>query len=390
MRPFVSVLDRYLLASVAVTLGAVFGLVIALMLFEHLPRLFDLVHLSGRKSYIVVSSMASLLPEYCGIGLLFGLYLAIALTVRRLSLRGELDVIEASGVPTRRWMRFPALLALVVAGLLLCLQGWLVPAGERRLADLGRNLADGTFGYDLAPGELISLGKGVTLRFEGVDGTTGALQRIFFRTGQMTFTALRGRFGFDLQGDVLADLESGRSVNGANGQSVAFSHFHFDSGQIPHAAAARGENERRKRIALPALLASGDGVDRAVGWSRVMWPAFALLIPVFAVVLGKPARRSASTLGLMTGLILLVLFIRTAGLVATSHSEHPGWVAGAAMAGWLAIAGALTWGERRGGAGYVDTRLRKLLAPLVRMRARPLKPLVGTTGFEPATPTPPV
>src|SRR3569623_2860080 len=97
MRPLLSVLDRYLLASVAVTLSAVFGLVIALMLFEHLPRLFDLVHFSGRKSYIVAESMASLVPEYGAIGLLFGLYLAIALPVRRLSLRGELAVIEAAG-----------------------------------------------------------------------------------------------------------------------------------------------------------------------------------------------------------------------------------------------------------------------------------------------------
>ena len=389
MRPFLSVLDRYLLTSVAVTLGAVFGLVIALMLFEHLPRLFDLVHLSGRKSYIVAESMASLLPEYCGIGLLFGLYLAIALTVRRLALRAELDVIEASGVSVTRWMRFPALLAIMVASLLLGIQGWLVPAGERRLAELGRGLENGTFGYDLAPGELIPLGKGVTLRFEGVDPLTGGLRRIFFRTGQTIFTASSGRFGFDFQGDVLADLENGRSVNGANGQSVAFSRFHFDSGRIAHQAEATEAGERRKRTMLPALLGSSDATDRAVAWSRMMWAAFALLVPALAVVLGKPARRSASGLGLMAGLVLLVLFIRTAGLVATS-AQHPGWFAAAAMAGWLAAAFALLWGERRAGPGYVDIALRKLLAPLVRMGSRPLKPLVGTTGFEPATPTPPV
>ena len=390
MRPFLSVLDRYLLASVAATLGAVFGLVVALMLFEHLPRLFDLVHLTGRKTYIVTESMAALVPEYGAIGLLFGLYLAIALTVRRLSLRGELDVIEASGVSPMRWMRFPALVALVVAGLLLGVQGWLVPAGERRLAELSRNLQDGTFGYDLEPGELISLGKGVTLRFEGVDPLTGALRGIFFRTGPTIFTASRGRFGFDFQGDVLADLENGRSVNGTNGQSVEFSRFHFDSGRIANSPRSAGDGERRKRASLAALLASGDSLDRAVGWSRVMWPAFVLFVPALALILGKPARRSAGTLGLMAGLVLLVLFIRTAGLVASSHGTYPGWLAAASLAGWLGVTGALVWGERQRGAGYVDTALRKLLAPLVRMGSRPLKPLVGTTGFEPATPTPPV
>ncbi|HSR00120.1 MAG TPA: hypothetical protein VLM36_09395, partial [Sphingomicrobium sp.] len=40
------------------TLGSVFGIVIALLMFEHLPRLFDIVRLSGRTAVSLSISAA--------------------------------------------------------------------------------------------------------------------------------------------------------------------------------------------------------------------------------------------------------------------------------------------------------------------------------------------
>ena len=138
--PF-STLDRYLLVHLAGTLASVFGIVMSLMMFEHLPRLFDVVRLSGRKPYVIAQSMISLAPEYAGMGLLFGLYLAVALTVRRLSLRGELDVLEATGVSPWRWMRAAALVTVLVAALLVLAQGWLMPAGRPSRRSLAAGLS---------------------------------------------------------------------------------------------------------------------------------------------------------------------------------------------------------------------------------------------------------
>jgi lipopolysaccharide export system permease protein len=360
LRPALTTLDRYLLRQAAGTLASVFGIVISLMLFEHLPRLFAIVRLSGRKSYIVVQSMVALLPEYAGVGLLFGLYLAIALTVRRLSLRNELDIVEASGIPASRWMRFPALLTLVVAGLLLLNQGWLMPLGERRLSELGRGMESGQFGFDLEAGKFTDLGNGVTVKFEGVDPFTNELRDVFFHTPDKTFTASRGRLGFDFANHVLVDLENGRTLNGNDGRSLSFSRFHFDSGG--HEASGEksaGKAERRKAMDLPALLTSSDPGDRATGWSRLLWPAFALMIPLLAAVLGKPLRRTSSSLGLMAGLILLVMFTRSTGFVATTGAAWPRLVALGIGVAWLATMGIAVWGERRWGAGYVDGWLLK-------------------------------
>ncbi len=360
LRPPLTTLDRYLLQQVGGTLISVFGIVVSLMLFEHLPRLFDIVRLSGRKSYIIVQSMLALLPEYAAIGLLFGLYLAIALTVRRLSLRSELDVVQATGVPTHRWMRFPAILTALVAALLLWNQGWLMPAGERRLNDLGQRMQDGQFGYDLQAGKFTDLGDGVTLRFEAVDPETHQLLGVFFHTADTTFTASRGRLGFDFANHVLVDLEDGHTLNGTNGQSLSFSRFHFDSGgREGDGEKAVDAAERRKGTTLPALVSSSDAADRAAGWSRLLWPVFALMIPLLAVVLGKPQRRTSSSLGLMFGLVLLVMFTRSTGFAAGTSSARPALVTAGIGAAWLGIMAIVVWGERWWGAGYVDAWLLK-------------------------------
>ena len=76
------------------------------MVLEHLPQLLDLTPLSGHRGYMVVHTVAGLLPECGGTGWIVGLILGIALTVNRIALRGELDVIEACGIAPSRWMLF--------------------------------------------------------------------------------------------------------------------------------------------------------------------------------------------------------------------------------------------------------------------------------------------
>ncbi|MGZ3233870.1 MAG: LptF/LptG family permease [Croceibacterium sp.] len=372
MRSPLSTLDRYLLANVAGTLGSVFGIVIALLMFEHLPRLFDIVRLSGRKAYVVVESMISLLPEYAGIGLLFGLYLAIALTVRRLSLRDELDVIEATGVSRRRWMRTPVLTAALVAGLLLWTEGWLMPAGERRIDNLSHRMLGGAFGYDLERGQFTDLGKGVAIKFDRIEPSAGGLGGVFVRNGATTFAARHGRLAFDFRGNLLVELAEGLSLNRATGQALSFARFKLVTGG-PTKGAAPSPPDERKLESLPSLLGSGKPADSAAGWSRLLWPVFALLIPMLAVVLGKPAQRTSHTTGLMSGLVLLVLFIRTAGMVETTRLVHPAVLAIAVALGWAAVVALLVRGERHWGAGYVDVALRRIVRSLARREAQPDK-----------------
>jgi lipopolysaccharide export LptBFGC system permease protein LptF len=217
-------------------------------------------------------------------------------------------------------------------------------------------MLDGQFGFDLEAGAFNDLGNGVTLSFAHVDSTSHDLLRVFIKTADGTFTASRGRLGFDFAGRVLVDLRDGLVLDARNGQSLTFSAFRFESAGAGGADAGE-DGENRKRMMLPELLASHSRADNAAGWARLLWPAFALMIPSLAAVLGKPRRRSNSALGLMLGSVLLVVFIRSAGLVAVTASAHPALLALATCAIWMALVGGLSLGERRLGAGYIDQAL---------------------------------
>ncbi|GGO98996.1 hypothetical protein GCM10011329_31490 [Stakelama pacifica] len=95
--------------------GSVVGIIMLLMILEHIPRLLDITRLSGQRGYIVRQTVLGLLPEYAGIGVLVGIYLAVGMTIRQLAVRGELAVIEATGIGPLRWMRTPILLTFLGA-----------------------------------------------------------------------------------------------------------------------------------------------------------------------------------------------------------------------------------------------------------------------------------
>ena len=70
-------------------------------------------------------------------------------------------------------MRMPRVLTMLIAGLILVNQGWIMPAGESRLSQIGHRMAMGDFGYNIEAGEFIELGSGNVLTFRGVETDSG-------------------------------------------------------------------------------------------------------------------------------------------------------------------------------------------------------------------------
>lgn len=360
-------LDRYLIGHLLATFVAVIGVVMSLMLVEHLPRLLELVRFSGSKSYIIGQSMLSLIPEYLSIGLLFGLFLAISLTVRRLILRGELDAIEAMGVPPWRWMGFPVLVAIVTASLLLACQGWLLPAGEARLKDLGQRMASGEFGYTINCGEFIDLGRGRMLRFEKIDPLSDAVHEVFLRLPGRTLSAHDGWLSMGKDGALSITLENGTIIGERNNSVGQFRRFAISSDPADYIGVsdAKASVSNLHQLSLNELLIRSDHEARAETYSRMLWPLLALLVPIIAYVLGKPPRRSASGFGVFAGAVLILLIVRSADFVATGWGSMPEVRAIFTMSTWTAVAIALLHGEALLGAGFVDKLFQGFLNKLV-------------------------
>jgi lipopolysaccharide export system permease protein len=363
------VLDRYILSQVLGTLWGALAVVMSLMVLEHLPRLFEITRLSGHRGYIVLHTVSGLLPEYGGIGLLVGLFLGIALTIRKLALRGELDVIEACGIAPLRWMRFPLAVAALASLLAIANQGWLVPAGEVKLAEIGQRMEDGEFGHRLPAGQFIDLGSGSTLLFQQVDAANGELVAMFLRTEGNTYTAGRGRFWLLRSGAPAIDLRNGQVIQGPTDGVLHFARFQYRGDDRESTSNTVSGNEALKRADIETLWENGSTSNRSVVYGRCLWGVLVLLIPLLALHLGKPPRRQAGAVGILVGLIALVLGLKMITPLIDGYSSKPEFLATGILASWGLFATGLVWAEKVFGQGFVD-----LWASLIVRNLRGPKP----------------
>lgn len=366
-------LDGYMLRQAIGTLASVILIVMSLMVLEHLPRLIDVTRLSGHRGYIVMQTVRGLLPEYGGIGLLVGLYLAIALSVRRLSMRGEIEAIEASGIGPMRWMRPVMGLAALCSGVMLLNQGWLMPAGEARLAEIGRRMEIGEFGYNLTAGQFIDLGEGMILSFRGVDRNSegGSLSGLFLRTGDQAYSAAQGNLTIAPDGQAIVELRDGQSVGHSDGRVMRFSRivFQTSSPALRERAADRPQVELRQQP-LDSLISGGSDGERAAAYGRMLWALLVALAPVIAFVLGRPPKRRSGALGVFAGLALIVTFIKTIALLVDGTTAVPELMALAIAGGWIAVAALLLWLHRRLGSGWFDEWAVRLVSRIPRPRPK--------------------
>ncbi len=363
------ILDRYILRETLGTMFSVLAVVMSLMVLEHLPRIVELTRFSGRRGYIVVQTVAGLLPEYGGIGLLVGLFLGIALTIRKLALCGELDVIEACGIAPSRWMRFPLTLAAMVSILTIVNQGWMMPAGEIKLADIGGRMEEGEFGHRLQAGRFIDLGSGSVLRFEQVDAVNGELIGLFLRTEGNTFTAGRGRIWRLPSGMTAIELRDGQVIQERDARVLDFARFQYRVDEIEGAPNEEPEDRSLKRVDIGLLWANGTTSSRSAVYGRCLWAALVLLMPILALILGKPPRRQSGAVGILVGVISLVLGLKMITPLIDGHSSQPEVLAASILVTWGLFVCGLIRAEKIFGQGFVDLWASRILQNFRRSNA---------------------
>lgn len=372
--PFrILVLDRYILGQILGTMGSVLAVVMSLMILEHLPRLLEITSQSGHRGYIVAYTVAGLLPEYGGIGLPLGLFLGIALTIRKLVLRGELDVIEACGIAPLRWMRFPLALSAMVSILTILNQGWLVPAGEAKLAEIGKRMEEGEFGHRLEAGQFIDLGSGSVLFFDQVDAVNGELIGLFLRTEESVFTARRGRLWQLPSGATEIELRDGQVVQERDARVLDFARFEYRVGEVEGAPAKEPKKEPKdellKRVDIGLLWANGSTSSRSAVYGRCLWAALVLFVPLLALVLGKPPRRQSGAVGILLGVIFLVLGLKMIAPLIDGHSSEPELLAAGILASWGLFVSGVIRADKVFGQGFVDLWAGRIFHNLRRSNA---------------------
>jgi lipopolysaccharide export system permease protein len=319
--------DRYLARLILVPLLGTLALAAMLLILEKMLRLFDFVVSEGGPVEIVWKMLANLIPEYLALGVPIGLLLGVLFAFRKLALSSELDSLRAVGLGYGRLLRVPYLFAFILLGINLAIVGFLQPHARYAYESLRFELRSGALGASIKVGEFTRLGRRMTLRVEQSEQEGRLLHGVFARVEtkdgkSLAVTADHGTFlATDDADTIILRLSNGRLVHDAPGY-VAPRVLSFRGHDLPIDLPAI-ENFRRRgpadedELTLPelvklarseALPAKTQNAIRANFHFRMVEVVVMLLVPLLAVALAVPPKRSTSGLGIFLSIAMVVTY----------------------------------------------------------------------------------
>jgi lipopolysaccharide export system permease protein len=326
--PRLRLIDSYLAKSIAVPLIGSLILAAMLLLLDKMLRLFQYVVEAGGPVSVVWRMLANLLPEYLSLGIPIGLMLGILLAFRKLALSSELDALRGIGIGYGRLLRVPYAYTVPLAIINLLIVGYLQPYSEYRYESLRFDLNSGALGAAIKVGEFNQLGKRLTLRIERSEHKGTQLRGIFVESDDgkgtvVAATAQQGRFlSTDNPDEIQFRLTKGRLVQ----QSPKFKlprTLAFETYTLPVSLPVvnqfrhRGGTESDElylhelwRIGYDGGATSHD--QRLEAQARLNFRLVEVLmmfiLPLLAVSLAVPPKRSSSGLGIFIAILVVVAY----------------------------------------------------------------------------------
>ncbi|MCR2832742.1 LPS export ABC transporter permease LptF [Parerythrobacter lacustris] len=325
---FIPAIDRYILRLVLLPMAAVFAIAATLLLLDKMRRLFDFVAVEGGPVGIVFKMLGALIPEYASLAIPLGLLLGILLAFRKLATTSELDVLRAVGLGYGRLLRVPYLITVVLMAVNVALVFYVQPISRYYYEQLEYDLRSGALGASIKVGEFTTLADRMALRIEQSEDEGRRLKGIFARVsdekGQvLSISAREGNFlaTSDSPDTIILRLTDGTIVQDSGGDKQTPRVLSFTRHDLPidlprvEEFRARGDAERE--YILPELL--------SIGWSsneseqkrdasqasfnfRLVEVVMMLLLPLLAVALAIPPKRSTSSLGVFVSIVMVVAY----------------------------------------------------------------------------------
>jgi lipopolysaccharide export system permease protein len=319
-------IDRYLARSIAVPLLGTLVLAAMLLVLEKMLRLFDFVVTAGGPVSVVWRMLANLLPEYFALGIPIALMLGILLAFRKLALSSELDALRGIGVGYGRLLRVPYTYAIGLMLLNVAIVGWIEPYARYRYEGLRFDLRSGALGASIKVGEFTNLGKRFTLRIERSENEGTQLHGIFVAVddksgASVVASAEHGRFlATDDPDKILFRLNRGRLVqdspNFATPRTLSFESYDLPI-DVPAVDRFRGRGHDHDELTLPEIVQEAYGPghppeDRRAAQAnlhfRLTEVMMMLMLPLLAIALAIPPKRSSSSLGIFLGIVMVVAY----------------------------------------------------------------------------------
>ena len=325
---FLPKIDRYIFRLVILPMLGVFALAASLLLLDKMLRLFDFVAVEGGPISVVFKMLGALIPEYASLAIPLGLLLGILLAFRKLAISSELDVMRAVGLSYGRLLRVPYAITAALMLVNVALVFYVQPVSRYYYEQLEYELRSGALGASIKVGEFTTLADRMALRIEASEDDGHRLQGIFARVanakGQvLSISAREGAFlaTNDDPNTIILRLTDGTIVQDTGGENATPRVLSFSRHDLPidlpriEQFRARGDAERE--YILPELLRIGwsDGETaqkRAASQAsfnfRLVEVIMMALMPLLAVALAIPPKRSTSALGVFVSIVMVVSY----------------------------------------------------------------------------------
>lgn len=318
-------IDRYMARLIALPLFSTLLIAAMLLVLDRMLRLFDFVATQGGPVSVVWKMLANLMPEYLGLGIPIGLMLGILLAFRRIATSSELDVMRGVGMSYSRLLRVPYFFAIVLAALNIAIVGYVQPKARYNYEQLRFELRTGALGASIKVGEFAHLGDRMTLRIEQSRDQGRKLSGIFVHAVSpkgdwVGVTAQTGQFlATDDPNVIIFRLTNGTLIHNRPGfntpRTLTFTahDLPIDLPRFESFRARGGKNLEYTLVELAKLgknaqtEAQRDG-SRAEFHFRIVEVAMMFLLPLLAVALGVPPKRSTSALGVFLSIVMVVTY----------------------------------------------------------------------------------
>jgi lipopolysaccharide export system permease protein len=320
-------IDRYMARLIALPLFATLLISAMLLVLDRIRRLFEFVATEGGPISVVWRMLANLLPEYLGLGIPIGLMLGILLAFRRLATSSELDVMRGVGMSYTRLLRVPYMYAIMLAALNFAIVGYIQPVARYYYEGLRYELRTGALGASIKVGEFTHLGDRMTLRIEESRENGRDLSGIFVHANTskgdwIGVTAAHGRFlATDDPNVIIFRLTNGTLIHNRpefKAPRVLTFSSHDLPIDLPKFDNFRQRGGRDLEFTLPELARHGQEAQSAEARAgsrsefhfRVVEVVTMFLLPLLAVSLGIPPKRSTSALGVFLSIVMLVTYFK--------------------------------------------------------------------------------
>jgi lipopolysaccharide export system permease protein len=347
---FLTATDRYIARLVTLPLIGTLVIAAMLLLLDKMLRLFDFVAAEGGPVSVVWRMLANLIPEYMSLGIPIGLLLGILLAFRKLATTSEIDIFRAVGQSYWRLLRVPYLFAIGLALVNFAIVGWVQPTSRYLYEELRFDLRSGALGASIKVGEFNNLGDNLTMRIEESRNKGNDLSGLFVfaenKKGQsISVTAEKGQFlRTDDPDTIILRLTNGTLVHDApnyrNPRVLSFSN-HDVPIDLPQIEQFRGRGGKDREYTLNELVKVGSDVERPKSERNAAWANFnfrmvevamMLLLPLLALALAIPPKRSTSALGVFLSIVMVVTYHKineyaeSMGALGTVHPVIALWV----------------------------------------------------------------